>query len=345
MRAELKQFEALYWISQLGSFRAAAEHLHITQPAISVRIRELEQALNLELFDRSSYRAKLTAKGRDFVQFADRLHRLGMAIEQRCRQGGALWGTIRLGVCDSFALTCLPELLKEIERGFPDVRLELDIDHSVELESKLHKRQLDAAFLTQASPLPGLVIDHLAALELGWAANPKLGLPDRPLRPVDLQAIPILTTPRASLLHRDITEWFEAAAFEPTHISTCNSLSIMVRLATSGYGIALLPVVIIGEELQSDALRLYRSSLPIASHPLCMAYTVDTTGPDLTVIRDLARPIIASSVLTGGQGEPHPATPNAALGELPKRATTKRAAETRAATASKGRRQKWRTTG
>jgi DNA-binding transcriptional LysR family regulator len=304
MRAELKQFEALYWISRLGSFRAAAEHLHITQPAISVRIRELEQALNVELFDRSSYRAKLTAKGRDFVQFADRLHRLGMAIEQRCRQDGALWGTIRLGICDSFALTCLPELLKQIEHGFPDVRLELDIDHSVELEHKLQKREIDAAFLTQATPVAGLVVDNLAALELGWAANPKLGLPDRPLQPIDLHTVPILTTPRASLLHRDITEWFEAAAVEPTRISTCNSLSIMVRLATSGYGIALLPVAIVGQELQCNDLRIYQSDLPIASHPLCMAYMADTTGPDLTVIRDLARPIVASSALTACQRQP-----------------------------------------
>jgi DNA-binding transcriptional LysR family regulator len=301
MRAELKQFEALYWISHLGSFRAAAEHLHITQPAISVRIQELERALNAELFDRSSYRAKLTAKGRDFVQFADRLHRLGMAIEQRCRQDGALWGTIRLGVCDSFALTCLPELLKQIEHRFPEVRLELDIDHSVKLEDKLQKRQIDAAFLTQATPVTGLVVENLAALELGWVANPRLGLPDRPLQPIDLQAVPILTTPRASLLHRDITEWFEAAAVEPTRISTCNSLSIMVRLATSGYGIALLPIAIIDQELQCNVLRLYRSDLPIARHHLRMAYTVNTTGPDLTVIRDLARPIIASSVLMAGQ--------------------------------------------
>jgi len=296
-RAELRQFEALYWIAQLGSFRAAAEHLHITQPAISVRIRELELALNAELFDRSSYRAQLTAKGRDFFQIAERFYRLGIAVEQRCHQTGALWGTIRLGVCDSFALTCLPELLKEIESRFPDAKLELDIDHSVNLEEKLGKRQIDAAFLTQIMPVQGLAIETLAALELGWAGSPKLGLPERPLQPTDLQDVSILTTPRASLLHRDITDWFEAAAVEPTRISTCNSLSITVRLATSGYGIALLPIAIIDGELRQGTLRLYQSNLPAAVHPLCIAYLVDTTGPDLTLLRDVARPIVAKSVL------------------------------------------------
>jgi DNA-binding transcriptional LysR family regulator len=66
LRAELKQYEALYWIAKLGSFRAAAEHLHITQPAISVCISELELALDAKLFDRSSHRATLTAWGREF---------------------------------------------------------------------------------------------------------------------------------------------------------------------------------------------------------------------------------------------------------------------------------------
>jgi DNA-binding transcriptional LysR family regulator len=297
VRAELKQYEALYWIARLGSFRAAAEQLHITQPAISVRIRELELALDAELFDRSSYRAKLTAKGREFVQIAERFHRLSMAIEQRCHVEAGLWGTIRLGICDSFALTCLPDLIKEIESRYPDVRLELDIDHSVRLEEKLHDRQIDAAFLTQARSLPGLVVENLADLELGRVASPRLGLPDRLLEPRDLQAVAILTTPRASLLHRNISDWFDAAAVEPTRISTCNSLSIMVRLATAGYGIALLPVAIVGEELRENSLRLYKSELPVAIHPLCMAYVVDTTGPDLTLIGDLASQITARSVL------------------------------------------------
>ncbi len=307
-RAELRQFEALYWIARLGSFRAAAEHLHITQPAISVRVRELELALNAELFDRSSYRAKLTAKGRDFLQIAERFYRLGLAVEQRCRQTGALWGTIRLGVCDSFALTCLPELLKEIEVRFPDVQLELDIDHSVNLEAKLANRQIDAAFLTQAAPRQGMVVDSLTSLHLGWAGSPKLGLPERPLQPMDLENVSILTTPRASLLHRDITDWFEAAAVEPTRISTCNSLSIMVRLATSGYGIALLPVAIIDKELTQGTLRLYKSDLPAAVHPLCIAYLVDTTGTDLSLICDIAGPIVAQSVLAAKQHQPRRAS-------------------------------------
>jgi DNA-binding transcriptional LysR family regulator len=304
VRGELKQFEALYWIARLGSFRAAAEQLHITQPAISVRIRELELALDTELFDRSSYRAKLTAKGRDFVELAERFYRLGAAVEQRCRQDAALWGTIRLGVCDSFALTCLPELLKQIEGRFPEAQLDIDIDHTVKLEEKLSKRQVDAAFLTQALPVPGLVIETLATLELGWVASPALGLPDRPLQPIDLKDVSILTTPRASLLHRNITDWFEAAAVEPGRISTCNSLSITVRLATSGYGIALVPVAIVEEELRQRTLKLYKPDIPVAAHPLCMAYLVDATGPDLTVICDLARPIIAKSVLAARQHGP-----------------------------------------
>ena len=56
MRPRLDQLEALLWISKLGSFRSAARKLHLSQPAISSRIRELENELGISLLDRSRHR-------------------------------------------------------------------------------------------------------------------------------------------------------------------------------------------------------------------------------------------------------------------------------------------------
>ncbi len=67
---EIKQLEAFYWIARLGSFAAAARKLHTTQPAISMRIRQLESDLGTQLFDTSRRTAQLTPKGRDLVDHA-----------------------------------------------------------------------------------------------------------------------------------------------------------------------------------------------------------------------------------------------------------------------------------
>ena len=58
MRYTLNQAEAFYWVAKLGSFRAAAAHLHLTQPTVSLRVRELEKNLGAELLDRSLYRLR-----------------------------------------------------------------------------------------------------------------------------------------------------------------------------------------------------------------------------------------------------------------------------------------------
>ena len=60
MRITLRQIEAFYWTARLGSIHAAADHLNFSQPAVSSRIKELETALNVELFSRRNQRVQLT---------------------------------------------------------------------------------------------------------------------------------------------------------------------------------------------------------------------------------------------------------------------------------------------
>ena len=63
MRYTLGQAEAFYWVAKLGSFRAAATQLNLTQPTVSLRVRELERNLGAELLDRSLYRPVMTPAG------------------------------------------------------------------------------------------------------------------------------------------------------------------------------------------------------------------------------------------------------------------------------------------
>ena len=68
-----RQLEALYWITRLGSFAAAARKLNTSQPAISQRIRDLERSLGVPLFDRSRRRAVLTPQGHEVAAGAEQL--------------------------------------------------------------------------------------------------------------------------------------------------------------------------------------------------------------------------------------------------------------------------------
>ena len=81
MRISLDQVEALVWIARLGSFRAAAHQLNVSQPAISGRIRELERQLGGSLFHRDDYRPRLTDLGMQTVRHAEQILTLARALE------------------------------------------------------------------------------------------------------------------------------------------------------------------------------------------------------------------------------------------------------------------------
>ena len=80
MRITLRQIEAFYWTARLGSIHGAANHLNFSQPAISSRIKELESALNLELFLRKNQRVQLTAAGRNALAHAERVLNAGREL-------------------------------------------------------------------------------------------------------------------------------------------------------------------------------------------------------------------------------------------------------------------------
>jgi DNA-binding transcriptional LysR family regulator len=289
--------EALIAIAELGSFRAAAERLGVTQPTVSMRIRELEHSLSTQLFDRSTYRPRLTADGREILRYAQRM--MGLLHEMRAiaLDGAGVVGTIRLGAADTFALTCLPALLGRLEDRFPRLKVALDIDYSFNLNRKLQAGELDLAFLTAPSAGPEVSVEPLAPIALAWVASPRLGLPEGRLSPADLADLPILTNPEPSNLYSTALAWFGGAGLEPARLSTCNSLTHMLRLAAAGVGVSLLPTAILRAEVEAGLLRVLETAPAIAPHEMALGLRCGPGAPDLSLVRSLAREVVARSEL------------------------------------------------
>lgn len=298
MRFSLAQLETLLWVVRLGSFRAAAGRLNITQPAVSVRIRELEAAAGGKLFLKGSYRAKPTPLGREVAAHAEQVIAACEDLEGRFAAGEELRGPVRIGVADTFAMTCLPELMRRVEKRFPRARAEIRVDFSALLDASLRSGDLDVAVLTAPAPSPLVTVEPLASLELRWVASPRLALPKGALRPADLAALPIITNPNPSHLYTSITGWFAAAAVQPAHLSTCNSLVIMTRLALEGAAISLLPTAILRREIAAKALRVLKVSPRIAPHSLSLAYRRDAPGQGLRTLARMMQELARASDLT-----------------------------------------------
>lgn len=303
MRPNLPQLEALLWIQRLGSFRAAAQRLGVTQPALSQRISELERGIGGRVLDRRRTRARPTALGRDLLIFAERMVALADDMTATLRGTPAIAGTLRIGVADSFATTCLPRLLVELGARLPALRVDMSVDYSASLDVGLQRGDLDLAVLTAPRVTEAVVVEPLVAMALRWVAAPSFVPTARLLRPQMLVDVPIVTNPSPSHLFGSVRAWFATAGLAPRRLNTCNSLVVMARLAAGGAGISLLPPPIIRAELASGALRLLRASPSLPAHQMMIAYRRDAPQQLARSVLGLIRPLVDSSDLAPQVGD------------------------------------------
>lgn len=276
MKLTLGQLEAIFWVARLGSVRAAAARLSITQPALSLRIRELEAAVGDRLLNRDSYRATLTTLGVEVAQQAERMLDIAERIADRDLPESDIRGMIRMGATDTFAAHYLPSLLVDIESHYPLAQVELVVEFSVNLYAKLLRGELDVAVLSGPTLSPLLAYEHLLDLPHYWVGAPKRLEGIRAATPQALAKLPVVTHPAPSLLYETIHAWFTAGGVTPVRFNTCTSLFISKALAVEGVGVSLLPVEIIGPELKSGSLRLLKARPPMRTLPLFVAYRRDT---------------------------------------------------------------------
>ncbi len=295
MRFSLPQLEAFVWICRLGTFHAAAERLHLTQPTVSLRIRELEQALGARLFERRGNGMRLSAQGSILAQYAERSLALFDEMEVRLRSGDPMQGTLRLGASDTFAMTCLPGVVNALEAAYPQLRIELTVTHSTALGELLTHKKLDLALLTETRLNSSIAIEPIGRTDVAWISGPGRHLKRGPLRPGDLAGVTILTVPPPSPLHDVITEWFGTDGAPIPVFSTCNNLAVISQLVASGVAMSVLPVCLVQRKLASGELIRYRAYPEFAPRMLCAAYPGAVRGTGIDALLNITRQSMTQS--------------------------------------------------
>jgi DNA-binding transcriptional LysR family regulator len=311
MRATLRQIEAFYWTAKLGSIHAAANHLNFSQPAVSSRIKELEGALNMELFERKNQRVQLTPAGRNALPHAERLLHAAQDFE---RLGGAvppLEGVLRLGSDESTAMVALPEVLSQLKLRHPKLIVELSIDIGTVLTGKLRKRELDIALHTNSGAASHVTDELLGWVDFQWLASGQLDIPPGEFLPATAMQLPIVTNSPPSTLNGLVRRWLQSGGLEFDGMNSCNSLQLMLRLVLAGHAIAVLPMPIVREQVATGELRILPARPHIPPTPYYASYLSETRGPGTSVILEIARSVlekarffIRSADAAGPGGEP-----------------------------------------
>lgn len=138
--------ETAIWVARLGSYTAAAERLHTTQPAISARMRELENSLGIKLFTRVGRGIELTLEGRNFLGKAEPLLRELDELASTLTTDGRTTGTVRIGL-GNISMSWFPCLIHELQGNMPGLTYDVEIDLAGKLLDKLEARKLDLALV------------------------------------------------------------------------------------------------------------------------------------------------------------------------------------------------------
>jgi DNA-binding transcriptional LysR family regulator len=283
-----RQLEAFFWVVRLGGFGAAATHLNTSQPAISKRIRQLEEALGVKLFQGNTRNTRLTAPGRKLVDYAAQMVSLKTEIRRHVGRGDRVTGLVRLGASDIIALTWLPALVAKLKGIYPELSVELLVELTVNLRARLDRHELDVAFMF--GPVPGshLIRKPIGELEMSWMASPKLALPRGRVRPERLACVPVVSHTQGSDHYNLLQGWFREAGATPPPFNGCSSLSTLIQLTVSGIGISVLPVEMMRGEVESGALSLVETDPPFPPHYFEAVYPANSFQPLAAEIVELA---------------------------------------------------------
>ena len=241
-------------IARSGGVWRASEQLNLSQPAVTARIKNLEESLGAALFDRAHGMA-LTKRGERLVRYAEQYLQLNDLIQRDIADPEGIDLHLRIGVAETLVQAWLPEFIACLRHDFPKLDIEIVVDISVNLREALLNRSIDLALLM--GPVSEYSVDNVALteFELCWYCAAGAELPDDPQDV--FRSNPVVTYARSTRPHREL----KAALYERygpgISLFPSSSLSACFRMVASGLGVGALPSMLGAQEVEAGRVRAF----------------------------------------------------------------------------------------
>lgn len=161
-----RRLQVFHTVARLLSFTKAAETLHMTQPAVTFQIRQLEEHYNTRLFDRTHNRISLTEAGDKVFEYSDKILALYAEMDNTVRElTGDISGVLLIGASTTIAEYVLPSLLGEFKIKYPSVNMRLSVSNSVGVVHMVENNTVDVGIVE--SP----ITNKNLAVEVCWHDN------------------------------------------------------------------------------------------------------------------------------------------------------------------------------
>src|SRR5258706_2913103 len=244
-------------VCRQGSLNRVAAQTGRTQSALGMQMRRLESLLDRQLFQRTGRGVVPTPEGELFLGYATRILALGEEAVARLRQT-EISGGVRIGLAEEVATSALPAALGRLHRAYPDIRLDVVVEHSVALGRLWGEDGLDIMIaptsVVDADAMTIWNVDLLWVCALDYVPDPD--------RPLDL-----VTFAAPCLWRRRMIDALVAAGREHRVTLTSQSVTALQAAIENGLGIGLLPP----DSIRTGAMRVLKTSAGLPG-PLTVQY-------------------------------------------------------------------------
>jgi LysR family hydrogen peroxide-inducible transcriptional activator len=270
-------------LRQLRYFGALAEHRHfgraaeacsVTQPALSMQIRELEDQLGVELVERRPGEVALTDIGAEVARRAENVLTAAHDLIDFARhRDKLLTGRLQLGIIPSLAPYVLPKILPALQSRYPELRVELRETQTRPLLEELTHGKLDAVML--ALPVEGAEIENIRLFDDPFllavpAADPR---PERVrVNADDIDQERLILLEEGHCLRDQALAYCATVRRDAAVGLGATSLMTVMQMVANGYGVTLVPKVAVDAEVRDNRVKLLRFAAPEPKRTIGLAW-------------------------------------------------------------------------
>ncbi|MEJ2344914.1 MAG: selenium metabolism-associated LysR family transcriptional regulator [Gammaproteobacteria bacterium] len=254
-----RRLQVFHTVARLLSFTKAAETLHMTQPAVTFQVRQLEEHFNTRLFDRTHNRISLTEAGKQVYRYADRIFELYAEMEDAVRKvTGEISGALIIGASTTIAEYMLPALLGDFKARYPDVTVHLKVSNTDGIVSMVENNDIDLGVVEAPVNNKNLVVEVCRMDQLVVIVPPSHPLAAEAGVPIErLVEYPFICREEGSGTREVIAEYMQKGGVSSNELRVCIELGSPEAIkgaVEAGMGISITSRATILKELQLGSL-------------------------------------------------------------------------------------------
>ena len=268
----LKQLRYVDALARQGHFGRAADICAISQPALSMQVRDLEAALGTALFERGAREVRMTEFGVTFVDRARAILRSVEELEDLARAAGErLSGRLRIGVIPTIAPYFLPKVIGELTRHYPRIDLQLRETTTAKLLQEIADGRLDTAIVALPVSEPSLVEVPIFSEEFVLVRHRDEADSPVPSREM-LREMRLLLLEEGHCFRDQALSFCGMAGVRPKEMLDGSSLATLVQMVGAGIGVTLIPEMAVPVETRSASVVVSRFAAPQPSRTVGMVW-------------------------------------------------------------------------